>query len=61
MWEHTIVSGTIVTTRFTAETPSKWINSRSTHWRERRTESKTNTKNCDTRYMNFNQGIWKGW
>jgi hypothetical protein len=29
--------------------------------RERRTESKTNTKNCDTRYMNSNQGIWKGW
>jgi hypothetical protein len=25
--------------------------------RERRTESKSNTKNCDTRYMSFNQGI----
>jgi hypothetical protein len=22
---------------------------------------KKNTKNCDTRYNNSNQGIWKGW
>jgi hypothetical protein len=61
LWDHTTCVWHCHNDAVHIRDTNQVFSSRSTHWRERRTESKTNARNCDTRYMTFNQGVWKGW